>query len=615
MKLISVLGLACALTLPAEAQTLYRGACDPTLPTTHPQQGPGSPHPTTPWPTGTPDLTVWQFWWEFNRTPILREHFQERRASASLDVAPTEQELSGKVAPALLLQLESSPPPELIATTLVALAKLGPKSAAPGLVPLLQRYLDDGRPAVAPSAALALGLLGDAAAVPILLDLVADTTTGRESTDSAEVPVRVRVFAATALGTLAGELDDDAVTPAIQHRLRETFEADHSPTHDVQVACLLALGLLPVHAPEARSAAVAWLFEVFDDRARCSYVSGHAAGAICSLLERGQDRAATEAALERFLAPLADPEISRRTPKTILQSCVLALGRLAGTSAEGLDARARAALIDIRHTCNDTQVRNLSLVALGAIGGRPGSGGPADSTKAATEICTYLGFTMRKGRNAMRPWAGLGAGLLARELGEATPSTLIEELRARCAKERTPLSAAYALGAGLSGDPELVPLVLERYRLPYDEETRGAMGLALGLLRAAGPTLLADFTKKQDEPRLQQDLAIALALIGGDEARRALLVELERASTPDLQGALALAIGNLRDRRTIDPLLELASNTKLPSSTRAAATAALGILGARRDIPWHEPLTTGFNHRASTHALTRRDPPGLFLVL
>jgi len=600
MKLLFALGLAGALALSSPAQTLYRGPGDPTPPL--------GGYPGSPYPYGTPDLTTWPFWWEFNRTPYLRELFQERQTPAAPGVTPTKQDLARNVGPTLLRQLGSNPPPELIAATLIALAKLGGENAEPALVPLFRRYLDDGRPQVASSAALALGILGDGTALPVLVELVADTPAGRKQADAIEVPTRVRVFAAAALGTLARQTDDNATRRTIRRQLRATFEADSSPTRDVQVACLLALGLVPIGEPEARHEAVAWLFGVLEDSAGSGAVRCHAAGTISCILACSEDNKATEAALEVLLRLAMDP----REKREVNQSCLLALGRLADTDPEGIDGRVRAAVINFRRTCTDTQVRNFSLVALAEIGGRAGPGDPA---KAIAEISAHLELTMQKGRSAMRPWAAIGAGLLAHQLGEATPPELIEVLRTKCAAERTPRVAPYALGMGLSARRELAPLLLESYGRFDDEETRGAIGLALGLLQAGEPTLLASFVAGRDQPRLQQDLAVALALIGSDKARNALLDELARAGTPDLKGALAFAIGNLHDRRTIAPLIKLVSDTKLPATTRAAAAAALGILGARQAIPWHEPLTRGFNHRASTYALTGCEPPGLFLVL
>ena len=87
---------------------------------------------------------------------------------------------------------------DLLTATLIALAKLGVPPAGdapPDLVEVLSEFLDHGNHEVAEAAAVALGVLGDRRAAPLLADLLHGTRAGAKAVGSSKVPRRLRAYA------------------------------------------------------------------------------------------------------------------------------------------------------------------------------------------------------------------------------------------------------------------------------------------------------------------------------------------------------------------------------------------------------------------------------------
>ncbi len=153
-----------------------------------PAAGPAASGPTSGGgPTG-PDLSVWDFWWGFNKEPYLNLRSRIRSAgvqSSSDDfflgrgeedqressLRPSETMIRETVVPALLKALDEEKQNDIVTGCLIALAKIGDVPSEDGsseFVTVMTSFLKAGEQQVAETAALALGILGDARRAPTL---------------------------------------------------------------------------------------------------------------------------------------------------------------------------------------------------------------------------------------------------------------------------------------------------------------------------------------------------------------------------------------------------------------------------------------------------------------
>ena len=105
--------------------------------------------------------------------------------------------------------------------------------------------------AVAESAALAVGILGEAAGADALLGLALDRPTGRALCGRSTVPLRMRTFALYGLGLIAEACPDPALQVRIADALLTLLESGGQARPDLSAAAVTALGLtrLPWQSP------------------------------------------------------------------------------------------------------------------------------------------------------------------------------------------------------------------------------------------------------------------------------------------------------------------------------------------------------------------------------
>ena len=94
---------------------------------------------------------------------------------------------------------------------------------APGADVVLVRALGDSDETARKHAALALGRLGEAAAVPVLVDMVADGVSDVEATEALESLSRIPAYARAVEAAVASKLKGSAVDSAARERLAETL--------------------------------------------------------------------------------------------------------------------------------------------------------------------------------------------------------------------------------------------------------------------------------------------------------------------------------------------------------------------------------------------------------
>ncbi len=627
---------ACCLAgaLPAHGGQ-YRGPGAPAMPGV--PMPPGTPVPTTPGPgtpvTGAqptiPEEASWQVWWELNKDPFVQPqpgalagpttgsddfYLGRRRGVRAETLAPNAIDVLETVVPALVALLEKDRNRDVQTACLMALAKIGRAPQDVDLEALFAARLARDNQEVRETAALALGVAGRPAAVPLLLSLLRDEPAGRKLCEREKVEDRTRAFAAYGLGLLCDRVADAAVQrlacDALTTALADPREADRN----VLVAAVHGLGLLrapgdePAFASVRRDAADALTrFLRRDEGPGLQFVQSHGLQALARL---AVDDPAIDAQLkERCRDELLGKDARRSRAVDLDRSAILALGERCASDEDGKgpDAALSALLAELRGSHRDEQARHFATMALGRIGG----------ARNRERLLNALP-TARKAID--RPWVALALGVLAHEArradraagGDGAPDAFVgEALATQFAAAREPgLVSALGVALGLAGHRDAAPAMRERILgEPGKEDQAGYLCIGLALMRDRGSveclrTAMAGAARR---PAVLQQAAMALGMLGDKTAARELTERLA-ADGQNLAtfAALAMAIGRIGDRSSVGPLLGVLADPSRAELPRAFAAAALGGVVDARAVPWSFRISEGVNYRAAVETLTNR---------
>lgn len=589
--------------------------------------------------------TSWDTWWRFNRAPFLRlkEHVYapgspRTGAGAYLgrgdllgqasSLKPSDAQLRNQVLPVLMDLLEKERDDSLIASSLIALAKTartledGEKATAEGAI---VQHLDHANLFVSEAAVVAYGLLSLDRTAPDLAAMLLDTSRGHELLGVTRIPYRTRSYAAFGLGLLAEVTEKDDVRRYITHKLVEALESDDTPSPDLAVACLSALSLIELDksgagkatdrdgTPSAdRTGQLSYLLDYFDDSRQERVSRAHALTALTRIWEDIPSARREELKAEIGPILLATLRNHSRERNEVLQSCVLALAKVADSDKDDLDSAIRRQLMKVQGTISDQQTRAFTLVALGEIGARRGRGN--DPGSASKDILKYLLNQLGRGKTYLRPWAGLGLGLFGfqqLEQGFEVPSDIRSALRSALEGSRTPAEeSAYCTALGLIRDSESLELILDALRNAPSEDAIEHAAVALGMLetREAIQPLKEMLERSEFLPQRVFAAAVALGLSGDKSAVPLLVDMLQEASSFPSQSAVAFALGNIGDTRAIPPLIAMARDDQLTSRSRAMAVVALGAVADTRPMPWNWSYSGAANYQSAP--ATFFDPGG-----
>jgi HEAT repeat protein len=160
-------------------------------------------------------------------------------------------------------------------------------------------------------------------------------------------------------------------------------------------------------------------------------------------------------------------------------------------------------------------------------------------------------------------------------------------------------------------------LLLERLDRVSEDESRGHVAMALGLLEDA--RALQPLQELVDEatyrPLVLREAALALGLLGDRRASDDLVRRLADARSQAAQAALAAALGQIGDRNAIEPLLEMVEDEALTYLARAFAAVALGSICYEERRPWNADMIRSINYRALTLTLRNDAATGILDVL
>jgi HEAT repeat protein len=627
-----------------------------------PGQGPGGPRtPTTGVGADTgPDLTVWQFWWGFNRDPYLNlkskihdvgsltgsddfflGHGQKTHSKDSLK--PSEETIRQQIVPALKEALDGESNNDIVTACLIALAKIGDATSEEGdseFEALIRSRLNDSVQEVRETAAVALGILANPESIDLLEQIATDATEGRKVTgDEAGINYRTRAFATFGLGLIGNRTEDPEVRNRIVTTLHGILEdrEDH-PTRDIRVAALISLGLVPIDPiqipvkPESelgededlyvlgtdparsREDQLRYLIDYLRSERKHYLIRAHVPRALSRLLVGSPDELRVKAA-EAILVHCGK---RAKGQKELRQSAVLALGKIGDLDEDKIDKDIRQALYDSMGDA-DLQVKNFSTMAIAQLAGNPTEG---ETEKGLDEIRKHLMTTLSRGKSRVKPWAALAIGVMEEKrdsIGEPMSSDLLGALRSTFKKEGNPADAgAYAIGVGICKDQESKAVLLEKLDKFTDDEARGHMTIGLGLMNAndAIEPIQEIVAKSKYRAALLKSAATSLGLLG-DKQVVPQLIDMLRNEGRSLatQAAIASALGFIGDTRSVDPLVEMLQSDDLTDKARAFAAVALGIVADKEDLPWNSKISVDINYRANTTSLTSPEGTGILDIL
>ncbi len=642
----------------------------PATPGAPPGQPGGAKTPTTPGGGDAgPDLSLWDFWWGFNKEPYLdlksRIHdggtetgsddfFLGRgeKSQAKSSLRPTQEQIRGTVVPALKRALAEETNNDIVTGAMVALAKIGDVVDSSGeseFANIITEFLKDSNQEIAETAAVALGILGDRRAEPLLTQLMLNDERARRLISKAEVPYRTRAFAAYGLGLVAYRTNDNELRQKIAETLVDVLTAPEFSTRDIKVAAMTSFGLCPVASdPDAvnalaadpaeaetnrahvvsREAQIDFLLDYFNpenQRANATtrhyFVLAHAPNAMARLLnaDQGVDESYRERVAEMLMEGIGVHSKARRE---VQWGCALALGQV-GTSADegksGIDNRIRQSLIDFIKN-GDPMGRRFAMVSLAQVGGTPGKG--ENPTGGEAQVSKELQKQLSRGKSQLRPWAGLAIGIFNRRLLDEDRTAHADSLKALLAEAdkcvRPQDIGAYLIGLGIAKYTEAKVVALEKMdHFKGDDNARGFCAVALGLIgeRDVIPAIEEIIKSSKYKADLLKQAAIGLGLLGDKNIVDELVSMLQTAKGMATQASIATALGAIGDSHSIDPLVEMLGSDSLTPSARGFAAVALGIVCDKEPLPWNTKISVNINYRANTVTLTGDSGTGILDIL
>lgn len=605
-------------------------------------------------PSG-PDLTIWQFWWGFNREPYLNlkahihtgevqtgssEFFtgEGNSANAKDALRPSDQIVRSKVVPALIKALNSESSNDIVTGCLIALAKIGDAKNEGGdgksqMAEEIKKSLTSGNQEIQETAAVALGILANEQNIPLLEALLFNDSAKLRDFEinyNSAVPDRTRAFAAFGLGLIGYKAGDDG-RQAIVNALVKMLEGEARTmgTRDIPVACLTSLGMTALAVKSDASAAVElsdvtakpaqvtnrqeqvlWLLNYFESKDLPFLNRAHAPISIARLLKDSPHdywlRAQVGTRLVKHIAKVSSDE------NEIKQSCILALGMLGDCDDDAVDKSIRSALMAVTDELSDEQAKFFSLIALAQVAGEPGQGegGPLKGLEGKGNARAFLLERLEKGKAGARSWAALAIAVLERKLDDRQQMSSPESkamLRTALADSKAPAEVgALAIAVGIAKATEATDVLREKFEKMSEPDARGFAAIGLGLMNdRQAIALITDVVRKSKfQPDLLKSAATGLGLLGDKEIVPELIVMLGSASGLSSQAAISSALGTIGDVRSIDPLIALLEDKEKTEKARGFAAVALGIVSDKEDLPWNAKISIDANYRANTTTLT-----------
>jgi HEAT repeat protein len=572
----------------------------PTGPTSPGGRGKGNGQNSTGGPVidDSTNYEIWEFWWENNKDQYLNlknrlTHVTSQSGSSTVltgkgraDQArssrrASSQQIVNEVIPTLIGLLKTATNRDILDSDVLALGRTAGEEQADPVLTAAQPLLGHKELSVQTSATLSLGVLNSPKAIPLLAELMSNTSRGQQLAGGGDVPWLSRAFAALSLGLIN---DPNSVDQLISI-VKNTPDADR----DLKVCAIVALGLMDNNKV---SDAYDFLLTELTDRKLDSVIKSY----IPTTLGKMAGGTKVEA-VPSILKVFTDKD----TDNYVRQSCAISLGLLARVQ----DADVLKALHQYISEGKDTQTRHFCFIALAEIGKRDKDGEVehADQHEALRDLFTRE--ASKPSTKTNRSWAALAGAIYAKDIPSAAPA-MIETLQKAYEKETDPsFKAAFAIGLGLLNASSMGPKIHQDFKESKEEDFRGYAAVSLGFMQyTQGAEDLRELCKsKTIGPTFRLQVATGLGLMGDTEAVSVLIDTLRDSQTLGVSSAVAKALGLIGDQAAIGPLKDLANDDKVQPITRAFACVALGIVCEKTELPWNARISADNNYRANVPAI------------
>jgi HEAT repeat protein len=513
------------------------------------------------------------------------------------------------------LEQESLSDPQdqaLARASALALARIvrATKGGFPALESRVQSMLSrTDLPAIQETALLCLGITESPGCSSLLKAVLLDAPSGQEALGSAAVGVRNRAFAAFALGLLSRDTSCDELRLENVDALLRALGNKDTATPEIQVACLLAVGLVPLpFCTDGRlspsqflmegsrhlcgAVQLAHLMEIFQSEAQDLILRAHVAPGLGRLgrVAPSELRAEILEAFERELRRPADEH------GPLQAGCIIGLGLLAKGQADEVAKRARRSLSRCVRS-EDPAASGLAMMAL------------AQSSPEVANALALLRRRLDQGDPDVGPWAAVALGVLDynstcvdRWLSEAIERRL--RVAIAHAENREQVNAAM-LACTVVGGQEAVATVLKRLKQSDDDDLRGTAALYLGVLGAegAGAPLRCWLADAADSPQAFKSIAVALRLLGDGAVGSDVLEWIEEAKDVEQRAFMVGALGDLQDPVCVEALFEILGDCCEATTVRASAATALGDLCDGTGPSWTSTYSSDLNFLLLTWTL------------
>jgi HEAT repeat protein len=376
---------------------------------------------------------------------------------------------------------------------------------------------------------LALGVLDSGRGTWMLLHVAGDSAAGRKLQNLSAVGNDER-GTALMVSALRGD-------PAGEHLLLQILADREGTPAELMTLASQAAGLT------GSTDAIRPLIDIAFDKSLPEYVRSNATSA----LGRIGDPSVTPALMEILNLGL-EPG----------RAAALALGQVAHPGATKVIEK----LASIMDHGADAPTRHFAAVSLGRIGG--------DAARAA-----LLG-ALAKNREDMRSWVALGLGLCDRR---APSAEVVPALLARLAKEGNPSNqAAFLVALGLTRSDAALP-EMEKFLGSARSEVSAAAAMGLGLSGQVGArSPLRELLTSSQDPAVLRSAALGLGILGDSSSIPALLNLIRSTSNPFVASFAAIGVAFIGDAEAAAPLLDLIQRQGPTGVTTTWAVAAVGQL-------------------------------------
>lgn len=541
---------------------------------------------------------IWEFWWENNKDQYLNLKNRlvkvtsvsgssgqltgrGRGGDARTSRRPSDQTIANDVIPILTELLKTETNRDILDSAVLALGRMAKSELADTVLQSAQPMLGHKELSVQTSAALSMGVLGSPKAIPVLTELMANTSKGQQLAGGADVPWLVRAFAALSLGLIN---DASSVGPLV-NIIQNTPDSER----DIKVCAIVALGLMD---NPSVTEGYDFLLGKLDDRKLDSVIKSYIPTALAKMANSSRTDA-VPALLEAFK--------DKDTDNFVRQSCAIGLGLLGRMDQKDVVET----LLQYVAEGKDMQTRHYCFMALAEIGRRDKDNEQAnqDAHLAIREL--FLKEFTKPEAKTNRSWAALAAAVYAKEISSAQ-AELVEPLSKAYEKESDlSFKSAYALALGLLNVSQMGPKIHQDFKEKQDENFRGYAAVALGFMnyKDAGEDLRGLCQSKTIAPTFRLQVATGLGLMSDTEAVHVLVETLKSAQTLGVSSAVAKALGLIGDVGAIEPLKQIALDKAAQNITRAFACVALGIVCEKTDLPWNARISQDNNYRARVPAI------------